>query len=113
MHIVCNNPVPYPAYGNAETVLLVNISSIDPAIIHDPTTLLDVGDHPFIKRPSYVYYRKADIYSTTSLVAGVADKSIILKEICPDHSFTRILDGFKESKLVLRKIKNYYQKYVV
>lgn len=113
LHIVCNDPVPYPKYGNAQSVLLVNITSVYPDQPFDSTCLLDVGDHPFIKHPSYVYYRKADVYASTSLSAGVEAGDIILKTPCPDNSFKRILDGFSVSQFVSNKIKNYYQKYIV
>ncbi|QBR52713.1 hypothetical protein [Erwinia sp. QL-Z3] len=112
LHIVCNDPVPYPKYSNAESVLLVNITTVYPDLPYDPTCLLEVGDHPFIGHQSYVYYRKADVFASTKLVAGVTAGDLIIKQQCPDHTFQRILDGFMQSKQVIRNVKNYYQKYI-
>ncbi|EPT0794497.1 hypothetical protein [Yersinia intermedia] len=111
LHIVCNDPKPYPRYANAESVLLVNITSITANHPYDETCILTAGDHPFLTHPSYVYYRKADIYASTSLAAGVMAGDMTVRPPCPEAAFQRILDGFNISKQVKLNIKNYYQKY--
>lgn len=113
LHIICNDPVPYPKYANAESVLLVNITTLYPDLPYDASCILDIGDHPFIKHQSFVYYGKADIFAATSLMAGVQSGELKIRQACPDPTFTRILSGFEISKRVPGKVKNYYQKYIV
>ncbi len=112
LHIVCNDPVPYPGYSNAASVLLVNITTLHHELPFDDTCILDVGDHPFVKHQSYVYYGKADIFASTSLVAGVQSGELTVHQTCPDPTFSRILSGFNVSKRVTGKVKNYYKKYI-
>lgn len=112
LHIVCNDPIPYPKYANAESVLLVNITTLYPEQPFDGSCILNVGDHPFINHQSYVYYGKADIFAATSLVAGVQSGELVIRQACPDSTFIRILSGFEVSKKVPGKVKTYYQKYI-
>lgn len=112
LHIVCNDPTPYPKYANAESVLLVNITTLYPDLPFDPTCILNIGDHPFIQHQSFVFYGKADIFAATRLVAGVQSGELVVRQECPGPTFTRVLSGFELSKKVPGKIKNYYQKYI-
>ncbi len=71
LHIICNNPVFYPKLAK-ECVLAVNISTVTTDIPYDISCVLNTGDHPFINRQSYVYYRKADIFGATAVAKNVA-----------------------------------------
>ncbi len=42
-------------------VLLVSLSSIHDDLYHDSACILEPGEHPFVKRDSYVVYQKARI----------------------------------------------------
>lgn len=57
LFIVLNDPQPLPGYGAADHCVMVNLSSIEADIPYDATCVLQPGQHPFIVRPSYVYYR--------------------------------------------------------
>lgn len=74
LHFVCNDPVFYPNSGK-ECVLLVNLSS-----------------------PSFIYYRKADIFSSTGIQLQIAEGNYSVREDCNDSVFKRILDGFSMSE---------------
>ena len=112
LHIICNDPTAYPKYANAETVLLVNITTLNRELPFDDSCILNVGDHPFIRHESYVYYSKADIFASTSLVSGIQSGELAVHQACPAPTFSRILSGFDVSKRVSGKIKNYYKKYI-
>lgn len=110
LHFVCSDPVFYPSVGK-DCVLVVNISTADAAIDYDKTCVLDVGDHPFIKHPSYVYYRRADIFGADNIARNVADGTFDVHRDCTDGTFKRILDGFDISDEVRPKIHKFYEKY--
>lgn len=57
-----------------QNVALVNIAGRTP----DPTCILQAGDHEFIKKPSWVYYRRARIESVAALRLGVSCGDYIL-----------------------------------
>lgn len=110
LHFVCNDSVFYPNRSK-ECVLLVNISSIKPDIPFDDTCILNTGDHPFIIKPSYIYYRMAEIYSAAGIEQQVAEGSFSVREDCDDVVFERILDGFEISPDVKFKVLKFYRKY--
>jgi len=88
--------------------ILVNVTSIDPDIVHDETCELDVGDHPFIKKPSYAAYEFA-IERHKNLV----DRHAKLKVYKPhtnasDALVSKICEGIKKSKFTPRGIKDGY-----
>lgn len=112
LHIICNDPVFYPTITK-ECVLAVNISTIDPCIDYDKTCLLNVGDHPFIKHESYVYYRKADIFGASSIARSVADGTFSTHAPFDDPVFDRVLAGFTASNEVRLKIRRFYENYCI
>ncbi|UGX87935.1 hypothetical protein [Phyllobacterium meliloti] len=77
--------------------LLINVTSIKPNRFHDPACILDVGDHPFIRRPSYLLYRMADCSSAARIGRFVDQNYFIKKEdVCP-AIFARISSGIYTS----------------
>lgn len=67
LFVIVLGPKVLPGYGPHPQVLLLSVTSIKPGIPIDPACLLDVGDHDFIKHPSYVYYRKPRIELASSV----------------------------------------------
>ncbi len=110
LHFICSNPVFYPIKAK-ECVLLVNISSIKPSIPYDDTCVLNIGDHPFIKKPSFIYYRMAEIYSVVGIQQQVVEGNYSIREDCNDSVFERILNGFNVSEDVKLKILRFYKNY--
>ncbi|RLA18787.1 MAG: hypothetical protein DRQ56_06745 [Gammaproteobacteria bacterium] len=111
LHFVCCAPVLYPQLAK-ECLLLVNISTIDPSLSHDPACILSPGDHPFINRPSYVYYRKADIFGCASIAQELIDGTFTTHASASDEIINRVLAGFSESREVRPKPLAFYNKYI-
>lgn len=88
LHFVCCDPVFFPRYA-MDSVLVVNISSVRLGIDHDTTCILDVGDHPFIVQPSYVYYAEAQIAGCDTLARNVADGTFDVHQPCSDGTFKK------------------------
>ena len=110
LHFICCDRVFYPNL-NKECVLLVNTSSIDQDIEYDQTCVLNIGDHPFVTHPSYIYYRKADIFGADSINRNIAEGNFAIHQSCSDEVFEKILYGFETSDEVRIKIKKFYYKY--
>ncbi len=110
LHIICCDPVFYPRTAS-ECVLVVNVSSIKQGIDYDRTCELRVGDHPFIVKPSYIYYRKADVFGSDNISRCVADGTFTVHQDCSSSTFERILAGFEVSEEVRPKVLKFYRGY--
>lgn len=110
LFFVCSDPVFYPP-KTKECILAVNISTIVAGVDHDPTCVLQKDDHPFIKHPSYVYYRKADIFGAVTVATKIRSGEIFTHEPCNDVVFRRIIAGFQVSDEVTGEIARFYTKY--
>ncbi|MFT4928535.1 MAG: hypothetical protein ACI8WB_004654, partial [Phenylobacterium sp.] len=96
-----------------DCVLVVNISSIDQMLAYDTSCILQPINHPFVKHPSYVYYRKADIFGADNISRNVAEGNFSAHQPCDELTFSRILNGFEISNEIRPKIKQFYFKYCV
>ncbi len=78
----------------SDSVLLVNASTVYPSVVHDTTCYLNVGDHPFIRHLSYIFYAKSRIVTLQKMRTLVASRTIIYRP--PPISvpvFERIIAG--------------------
>lgn len=109
---ICNNPVFYPPLVK-ETFLAVNLTSLSDSSETDTSCLLDIDDHPFIRHPSYIFYRRAEIFGAQTVIQQVAAGDIRAHQPCDERVFHRILNGFAISPHVKPRIRNYYYRYCV
>jgi hypothetical protein len=72
---------------------VVPICSVIPGRKHDNTCLLELGDHPFIIRPSYVAYQFITSYHTTTIIKCMSAGTFIKKEDLESNVFNRIYNG--------------------
>ena len=93
-----------PKTGQA---IMVNITTQRPH--SDTTTILCVGDHPFIQKPSVVFYADARFVDPALLDQG------ILSDTCRSHAafspgvLARIQAGVAISPMTPKKIKEAYR----
>lgn len=66
-------------------------------------------DHQFVKKKSYIMYRKSRLETSATLVAGVEKDLFFPKDMMPDAPFERIISGILASPHTPRKIKNYFK----
>jgi hypothetical protein len=74
----------------------------------DRTCLLGVGDHPFIKKPSYVAYALAKRYSGSSLIQRVTEGDVTYRRLLDEKVFARVCAGLMESRLTPMAMKTYF-----
>lgn len=59
LHIVLKAGCAVPNCGKLPHAVYVNITTIrPPPTYHDPTCVLQPGEHPFVIAPSYVFYKQ-------------------------------------------------------
>lgn len=90
-------------------ILMVSLSSIKPDLPHDPSCILYPGDHPFVKRESFVVYRSARIEAADKVLRGVKDGQLVAQQPMNSAIFARICKGLEESRQTPAKILNFYR----
>lgn len=89
LFIICNDTCSLKAN------LLINISSFYDGC--DDTCVLNVGDHPFVRHQSYVFYAGAKIIKADGLQKGFQDGSLTPREPLGDAVFERVIAGINVS----------------
>ena len=90
--------------------LLVNVSTIYPGTYYDNTCVIDDGEHPFIKHPSYVVYRQARIDKSEQIIKYVNCRYFSPHLPISDELLIRISAGFLTSAHVPRFVRKYFDK---
>jgi hypothetical protein len=91
-------------------ILMVSLSTIRTGVPHDPTCILYVGDHPFIKHESYVFYQKARLENADKILRGVKSGQLIPQDPIDRSVFARVCKGLQESRLTPPKYLDFYLK---
>jgi hypothetical protein len=112
LFIICNDPVFYPSL-NKDCFLAVNLTSIKDFFEHDQTCVFNGGEHPFIKHPSYVNYKKSEILGENTISREVDSGNIQTHAPCDEGMFDLVLNGFSSSPFLTPKIKRFYEKYCI
>ncbi len=110
LFILLTDPVNNPENGKV-CVLLTSLSTLNPALPHDPTFILNPGDHPFVTRTSYVSYAHSRIEEATKLVNGVATGEFIAKDLMDGKIVDQICAGLTISRHASPKILRFFRVY--
>ena len=110
LFILLTDPVNNPENGKV-SVLLTSLSTLNPALPHDPTFILHPGDHPFVTRNSYVSYAHSRIEETAKLINGVSTRELIAKEPMDGGIVDQICAGLTSSRHTSPKILRFFRMY--
>ena len=94
-----------PPFDNLKEVVIVNITSLKSHSDH--TVILDVGDHPFIKHPSSIYYADATITQIAALQRAIDSGEFSTHQDFPLKTLSRIQAGIFISDFTPNKVKKY------
>jgi len=92
-----------PASGEA---IMVNITTQRPH--SDSTTILQRGDHPFIQKPSVVFYADARLVPVSLLDKAIQSGSYWSHAPLEANVLARIQAGITQSPMTPKKIKTAY-----
>lgn len=90
--------------------IMVNVTSLRPH--SDTTTILNPGDHPFIRKPSVIFYADARMVDTRLLDAAVQRGAYHTHSAFQPAVIARIHAGLTTSAFTPKKIKAAYDGYV-
>ncbi len=85
---------------------MVNISSYNDG--YDDTCLLDVGDHPFVRHCSFVFYAEAIIYKAAQIQNGVNQGILKPQPDLADDVFARVTAGITVSPDTPQNVVRYF-----
>lgn len=94
--------------GKARETLLVSVSSVQPNAPHDSTCVLYPGDHPFVRRDSFVAYWHSRIETADALTRGVKDGVLIPHDILESGVFARVCLGVEQSRHLAPRYRAFY-----
>ena len=87
--------------------MLVSVATAHP--LCDRTCLLYPGDHPFIRKESYVAYRYMKVVNAQNLIDGVCSRSYVRMSRMDEGVMARILRGVCSSRHTSRKFKEMFE----
>lgn len=112
LFVLLTDPIADPLNGGKVCSLLCGLSTVYPTIYHDPTCILQPGDHPFITRNSFVFYAESRVVEAAKLVNGVAQGSFVAKPMMNSAVVDRICAGVLVSIHTPPKAQRFYKIYL-
>lgn len=103
LHIICSNPV-YSAEHGCDVVLIVNISSVPTAGVHDNSCILNAGEHAFVRRPSYLVYSRSVLWRCPTIIDKVDSGEYRTHDNVSDAVMQKIMAGFRASQHTAFKV---------
>ena len=92
------------------SVLMVSLSTIRQGVPFDRSCLLYPGDHPFVRRDSYVVYQRARIEAVDAVLRGVNSGQLVPQAALDGGVFARVCRGFEESRLTPPRLLDFYRR---
>lgn len=106
--MVALGPAKFEGHTREDHVIMVSFSSIKPDLYHDNACEVEPGEHSFINRKSYVYYREPRIYRVSEVQQRVRQGVWkVHQQLCCQSLLDRITSGFRESKMLPRTYNEY------
>lgn len=108
LFIIALGPSVLSGYGATPQVLMASTTTIRDGIPYDPACVLNVGDHPFIQRASYIAYRYIRLDPVAHIEHMVRSASWLPRESCGAELLQRVVAGVHLSKLTPREFKRLF-----
>jgi len=91
------------------SVALVPLCSVKDRVPSDATCILLLGDHPFIKQDTWVFYGRSVIMAADDLVKGIRSGRIVPKEPFMGDVLNKVKLGVCKSRYTPQRVKLFYQ----
>lgn len=89
---------------------LVSISTIRLGQYHDPSCIIDVGEHEFVREKSFVKYQMARLEKSDHLIKCVAGWTFTEKPPVSETLLVRIIAGVELSDFTPKFVQDYVAK---
>lgn len=108
LFVLTLGPVVLSGYGQAQQVLMASATTVREGIPHDPSCILDAGDHPFIQHRSYIAYRYARVDAASHIESMVSASSWVPQAPCSPELLQRVVEGMRVSRQAPREFKQLF-----
>jgi hypothetical protein len=90
LHVVISDP-----RKDTNGIVVVNLTSVKPGklVYQDSSCILQSGDHPFIKRPTWIRYADAKEFSILELDKWLATGELTKNKPMPTTALKKIIAG--------------------
>lgn len=100
LHVLITAP-----QGTPPTAIVVHVTTYQEDTCEDATVILQIGDHPFIEHPSYVWFAQATRIELEPLMKAIGGGYAEQRERCSPGLLKRIREGFLRSDEPSRRLK--------
>jgi len=85
---------------DSNSVVIVNVTSwrTRATFLNDTSCVINAGEHPFIDKKSYIYYRDAKVTSEDNIQNALAGGALSPDEDCSSELLGKILLGAAQSQ---------------
>lgn len=90
-------------------VLAVNMTTFYKLDGSDLSCVLDVGEHPAIKRKSYIAYSRATVFKGVKIIQSIFNKEMRKDIFIGQELLRKIQLGAKKSDLLSDELKQYFK----
>jgi hypothetical protein len=91
--------------GTPAEVAIVSLTSDRPG--KDPTVRLGSADHPFIRKPTVVFYPDTRIMAVAAIEGEVNNAGATFHDDCSEGLLERVRQGLLNSPFTPRRLKDY------
>ncbi|GAB1388231.1 MAG: hypothetical protein AMXMBFR78_09790 [Rubrivivax sp.] len=102
-------PVVLADYGAAPQLAMVNASTLREDLPYDSACVLEVGEHPFVRRRSYLAYRHMRLDASQHVEKMVRSAVWTPHDACSTELLQRIVAGVCRSRLAPREYKRIFR----
>lgn len=101
LHVVCTDPC------KANKSVVLTISTIKDGQWHDPTVIIDIGTHKFIKAKSFVHYAYAQVMDCSAISRDVDSWVFMPKDEMVESVVSTMFYGAHRSEMTPRFVLDY------
>jgi hypothetical protein len=105
LHVVVWGPGQVNWLASLDQVILASVTTLYPNAPHDPACILAPGDHEFVTRDSWIYYRKLRVDTPQHVDHMIASGQWAAKAQCSAPLLQRIQNGLCQSRQVDRRFR--------
>lgn len=109
LFVILFGPMSNESYGLEQQFLLVPLCTATSR--SEPSCIVRLGEHPFVKHKSYIDYAVAEIRSESSLKQSIISGAFQFSDKTSSELLEKIRSGFSQSKAIKRHIKNDFSNY--
>jgi hypothetical protein len=108
LHVVMNDPA--ADNQGRHKVIVVSVTSIPASNLYDASCTLFPGEHPFVRKHSFVLYARAHLADPADLEAKVRTGKYVAKPHLSEKTFKHVVQGLLESPYTTPAVLSFFER---